>query len=128
MKGFLQKLNAATEAASGATVSAISDFRTKHGKFVKGALVATSGVVAAAASTGAFALAAPAAGSFAYDMYDIGVNQILNGAPGFIGGVCGIIWSATLINKNWIGAALGILACTAVLRADAITTSLGMVI
>ena len=35
----------------------------------------------------ASAITAPAAGSFAYDLYDVGVNDVLLGAPGFVGGV-----------------------------------------
>jgi hypothetical protein len=79
-------------------------------------------------SNAASAITAPAAGSFGYDMYDIGVNSILKGAPGFVGGTAGIIYAATQLSKNWIAAALGILACSAVLKADSITTSLGLVV
>ncbi len=128
MKGYLRKFAGVTEAASQLTAASTASFVDANGqKLTKAVVVATLGAVALS-STGAMALVAPVAGSFAYDMYDIGVNQILNGAPGFIGGVCGIVYSATLINKNWIAAALGILACTAVLRADTITTSLGAII
>lgn len=76
----------------------------------------------------AHAITAPAAGSFAYDMYDVGVNKILKGAPGFIGGMVGIVYSATQLSSNWKGAGLGILASTAVIKADSITTSLGMIV
>ncbi|WP_339145181.1 hypothetical protein [Pseudoalteromonas galatheae] len=77
---------------------------------------------------GVSAITAPAQGSFAYDLYDVGVNMILKGAPGFIGGLVGIVYSATQLSNNWKGAGLGILASTAVIKADSITTSLGMII
>lgn len=73
----------------------------------------------------AMAITAPTAGSFGYDMYDIGVNSILKGAPGFIGGLFGIVWSATKLASNWILAVLGILGSTMVIKADSVTTSLG---
>ncbi|MBQ4839835.1 hypothetical protein [Pseudoalteromonas luteoviolacea] len=76
----------------------------------------------------AHAITAPAAGSFAYDMYDVGVNKILKGAPGFIGGMVGIVVSATQLSSNWKAAGLGILASTAVIKADSITKSLGMIV
>ena len=38
-------------------------------------------------TSNALAMTVPAAGSFAYDLYDIGVNQILLGPVGFTGGV-----------------------------------------
>lgn len=76
----------------------------------------------------AMAITTPAANSFAYDLYDVGVNNILNGAPGFIGGLFGVVYSATKIASNWIAAVLGILGSTAVLQADNITTSLGALI
>ncbi len=80
------------------------------------------------ASVGAHAITAPAAGSLAYDVYDVGINQMLNGAPGFVGGTAGIVYSASKLSQNWVWACLGILGCSAVLNADSITTSLGMII
>ena len=77
---------------------------------------------------GATAITAPTAGSFAYDIYDVGVNEILKGAPGFVGGMLGIIFSATKLSTDWKMASLGVLASTAVIKADSITTSLGLVI
>lgn len=92
---------------------------TRKGK----AAVVTSLLVIAG---GASAIVAPAAGTFAYDLYDVGVNDILKGAPGFIGGMVGIIFSATKMSDNWKMAGLGILASTAVIKADTITSSLGL--
>ena len=77
---------------------------------------------------GVNAITAPAAGSFAYDLYDVGVNDIVKGAPGFVGGVAGVAYSATKLSTDWKAASLGILASTMVIKADAITTSLGALI
>lgn len=91
-------------------------------------LSAVTVTVASFYAIDASAITAPASGSFAYDLYDVGVNKILKGAPGFIGGLVGIVYSATQLSNNWKGAGLGILASTAVIKADSITTSLGMLL
>ena len=72
------------------------------------------------------AITAPKAGALAYDLYDVGVNKLLKGPVGFIGGMLGIVVAATHLSKNWIPASLGILGSTALLKADSITTSLGL--
>ena len=100
---------------------ALAFVQTRKGKIT----LATTLVVAA---TGASAIVAPAVGTFAYDLYDVGVNDILKGAPGFIGGMVGIIFSATKMSENWKLAGLGILASTAVIKADTITSSLGVLL
>ena len=79
-------------------------------------------------SMAAHAITAPAAGSFAYDIYDVGVNKMIKGAPGFVGGMITVIVSAINITKNWLLAGGGILGGTALIKADSITTSLGALI
>lgn len=76
----------------------------------------------------AMAMTAPAVGDFAYDLYDIGVNQILLGAPGFVGAVLLMVYSGTLLMRNWILGVAGILAGTILINADSITTSMGMLV
>lgn len=77
----------------------------------------------------ALAIVAPAVGSLGYDLYDIFVLQGIQGAPGFLGGVIGIAYSATMMNSgNWKLPALGVLGSSALIRADDITTSLGMIV
>ena len=77
----------------------------------------------------ASAITAPAAGSFAYDVYDIGVNKILKGPIGFIGGVSAIVLGAIAAIRAQIMLAIpAILGGAVILKADTITTSLGMTI
>jgi hypothetical protein len=57
-----------------------------------------------------------------------GVNDILKGAPGFVGGIFGIVYSATKMSSDWKLAGMGVLASSAVLKADSITTSLGALV
>lgn len=82
----------------------------------------------AIASASALALQAPQPGTFGYDMYDIAVNQILNGPIGFVAGVAGVVYSATRLKDNWAPALSGVLMSSAVIQADAIATTLGMIV
>ncbi len=80
-------------------------------------------------ATNAMAMAVPAAGSFAYDIYDIGVNQILLGPIGFIAGVGFIALAAILAIRNMYIPAGGIvLAAAFMLKADAVIQSFGVLI
>ena len=79
-------------------------------------------------SFGVSAITAPAAGSFAYDLYDVAVNDIVKGAPGFVGGVFGVAYSATKFSTDWKIATAGILASTMIIKADTVTTTLGALV
>lgn len=77
----------------------------------------------------AHAIVAPAAGSFAYDVYDIGVNQILRGPIGFVGGVVAIVIGAVFaIQGEVMYSVPAILGGAVMLRADTVVTSLGAII
>jgi hypothetical protein len=76
----------------------------------------------------ASAFTAPAAGDFGYDIYDIVVNQILNGPIGFIGGVALIVFGATKIMTNWMMTILCIIAGTILIRAADLVVTLGATI
>lgn len=53
---------------------------------------------------------------------------MLKGPVGFVGGLAAIVLSAVQITKNWMLAAGGVLGGTAMIKADSITTSLGMIV
>lgn len=77
----------------------------------------------------AHAITAPAAGSFAYDVYDIGVNKILKGPIGFVAGVVAIVMGAAAAIMGEIMYAIpAILGGGILLKADAVVTSLGAMI
>lgn len=77
----------------------------------------------------AWAIAIPVAGSFAYDAYDIAVNQILNGPIGFALGVLAIGFGAWFAIRSAIMEAIGaVLGGAILLQADTVVASLGMVI
>ena len=76
----------------------------------------------------AFAIVAPAAGSFAFDLYDVGINDILLGAPGFVGAVIIMVVSAVNLTRNWVVSIAGLLGGVILINADTITASLGMLI
>jgi hypothetical protein len=77
----------------------------------------------------AMAMTVPAAGSFAYDLYDIGVNQILLGPIGFVGGVGVMVIAAILAVRQMIlPAACAVLGGAFLLKADTVVSSMGAMI
>lgn len=74
------------------------------------------------------AWSAPAAGSFAYDIYDIGVNKLLKGPIGFVSGVAIIAYSASNFSQGPWKAVTGILMGSGMAKADTITSSMGAMI
>lgn len=90
------------------------------------ALIA-GGVVLVSANI-ASAITAPASGSFAYDIYDIAVNDMVKGPIGYIGGLGAMVWGAFSAIQQKLGmAACSILGGGALIKADAITQSLGLI-
>jgi len=85
--------------------------------------------LAMALSPAAMAITSPATGSFAYDVYDIGVNQILKGPIGFMAGVGAIAFGAVMAIKGQILLAIpAILGGAFLLKADSVVESLGAII
>ncbi len=72
------------------------------------------------------AVTAPAAGSFAYDIYSIAVQDILKGPIGFVCGLGAVAYGSVLaIRQNIMGCVPALLGGGALLKADTIVTSLG---
>ncbi|MBN2251596.1 MAG: hypothetical protein JW724_05945 [Candidatus Altiarchaeota archaeon] len=89
------------------------------------ALIA-GGVVLVGANI-ASAISAPATGSFAYDIYDIAVNDMMKGPIGYIAGLGAMVLGAFAAIQQKLGlAACSILGGGALIKADAITQSLGL--
>ena len=77
----------------------------------------------------ALAMTVPAAGSFAYDLYDIGVNQILLGPVSFTGGVACMCVAAILAIRQMILPAAGVVLGGAfLLRANTVVETIGALI
>ena len=77
----------------------------------------------------ALAMTVPASGSFAYDLYDIGVNQFLLGPVGFTGGVACMCVAAILAIRQMILPAAGVVLGGAfLLRANTVVESIGALI
>ncbi|WP_306549146.1 hypothetical protein [Desulfobulbus sp.] len=75
------------------------------------------------------AMTVPATGSFAYDLYDIGVNQILLGPVGFTGGVACMCVAAILAIRQMILPAAGVVLGGAfLLRANTVVETIGALI
>jgi hypothetical protein len=77
----------------------------------------------------ALAWTTPAAGSFAYDIYTIGVTNILQGPIGFVAGVASVLIGAIAAITGRIMFALpAILGGAAIITAPTIVNSMGAVI
>jgi hypothetical protein len=77
----------------------------------------------------AMAITSPAAGSFAYDVYDTFVNGILNGPIGFVGGAAAVTYGgAVTAQGNYPMGVPAVLGGVIILKADAITQTLGMLV
>jgi len=85
-------------------------------------------VVGLVIAPSAFAITAPAAGSFAYDLYNVAVNDVLLGAPGFVGAVIIMVVSAVNLTRNWVLSIAGLLGGVILINADTITASMGMIV
>ena len=93
------------------------------------ALIAVQGFLILCRCGEAIAITAPSTGSFAYDIYDIGVNSILKGPIGFIGGVGAIVFGAIqAIRGQILEAVPAILGGAALLKADSIVQTLGCIV
>ena len=81
------------------------------------------------ATTQADAFTTPTTGTFAYDIFDIGVNQILKGPIGFAAGVGSMVAAAVMaIRQMLLPAAATVLGGAFLLKADSVVTSLGAMI
>lgn len=77
----------------------------------------------------ALAFTAPASGTFAYDIYDVGVNQILKGPIGFVGGVGAMVAAGVMaIRQMLLPAAATVLGGAFLLKADSVVSTLGALI
>ena len=79
-----------------------------------------------------FAWTVPSTGTFAYDVYDIAVNKILNGPIGFVVGMGTMAaGGAAIVDRNRGGWGVGLpmlLFGGALIKLDSIVTTLGMYI
>lgn len=107
---------------------AVSEKSAQHTPVARRVVRTFGLLVSAFGASSAMSFVAPAAGDFGYDIYDIVVNQILNGPIGFIGGVALIVFGATKIMQNWMLTILCIIAGTVLIRADDLVVTLGAIV
>jgi len=97
----------------------------KNSRCIGLGLLAVGALVLTASQVSAFT--APAAGSFAYTVYDVAVARILQGAIGFVAGVGAMVMGAVLaIQQKVLAAIPAILGGAILLNADTLVTTLGM--
>ncbi len=104
----------------------VKDIFLKNKK--KAIFIASGAIVIGGAAT-ALAITAPTAGTFAYDVYDVAVNKMLDGPVGFVAGVGAMVVGAVCAIQQKLGGAVpAILGGAVLLNADSLVTSLGMLI
>ncbi len=75
----------------------------------------------------AAAFTAPTAGSFAYTVYDVAINQMLNGPIGFVAGVGAMALGAVMAIQQRVMLAIpAILGGAVLLNAESLVTTLGL--
>lgn len=75
------------------------------------------------------AITAPAVGDFGYDIYDVAVNDILQGPIGFVGGLaCIVIGAVFAVKQQFMGAVPCILGGAVIIKGNTIVESLGALI
>lgn len=80
-------------------------------------------------TTAAFAFTAPTTGSFAYNMYNILVTNILQGAIGMVAGVCCLLFGGYMIVQGKLFSAVpALLAGIIVFEAPNMATVFGLTI
>ena len=89
------------------------------------AMMAFGAVILGAKIAAAFT--APASGTFAYTVYDVAINQMLNGAVGFVAGVGAMALGAVMAIQQKVMLAIpAILGGAVLLNAESLVTTLGL--
>lgn len=119
---FQHRAMAAAVVASAAT----SDNRGQASKAIPVCLLLVVGFVMMMAGN-VFAVTEPTTGTFAYDIYDLAIKDILGGPIGFVGGTAAVVMGGVMAVKNqFLPAVASVLGGAAILKSSSITQSLGM--
>ena len=103
----------------------------KAGGFLKknAGIVLPMGAMMALGVGEALAWTTPTSGSFAYDVYDIGINQIAKGPIGFVAGAGLLAGGIFLASRSaWVPAITMIIGSGILFKLDTIANSLGYVV
>jgi len=103
----------------------------KTGVFLRknAGIVLPMGAMMALGAGEALAWTTPTSGSFAYDVYDIGINQIAKGPIGFVVGAGLLAGGVLLASRSaWVPAITMIIASGVLFKLDSIAASLGYIV
>ena len=89
------------------------------GKFGIGALLA-------AFSATALAFTVPTAGELGFEIYDMVVSNILQGAVGMTAAVVALVFGVSQLFRSWVMGVAGIVLGTLILQSENIVVALGM--
>lgn len=112
-----------------ASAKRIGSFLVTHQAVCKGMMVVAGAVVAVGlGADAAHAITAPTSG-FAQEIYDLAIDDILNGPIGFVGGTGAMAVAAICaIQQKIMPAVCCALGGATLLQSDALVTSLGMLV
>lgn len=97
--------------------------------FAGGTILLVGGAILLVSATAAHAVAAPAKGSFAFDVYDIAINKILKGGIGFVAGAGAMVAGAVCaIQQKVMESVPCVLGGAVLLNGDKLVTTLGMIV
>jgi hypothetical protein len=86
------------------------------------------GLALALGATAAYAFVPPVAGAVGFEIYDMVVTQILQGAIGMVAAAIALVFGVVQLFRSWVMGVVGIIVATLIFQADAIVQTLGMVL
>lgn len=116
-----------TNSAIARTNNLVSTFRGLNGRTKRALSVVAAGAAALAGS--AMAFTAPAAGQLGFEIYDVVVNQMIDGPIGIMASVVAFGFGAfSLLRGGYLSAIMSVVAGIALITADGVVQSLGFTV
>lgn len=84
------------------------------------------GMILAIFSSALFAFTAPAATDIGYQIWDVVMNQVLNGPIGITAAVLAFLVGVVQLFRSWVMGVVGIIVASLIFNANAIVSTLGM--
>jgi hypothetical protein len=115
------------QAIAARTSNFVSTLRGLKGKNKAALAVVAAG--AASLTGAAMAFTAPAAGQLGFEIYDVVVNQMINGPIGILASVLAFAFGAfSLLRGGYLSGVMSVIAGIALFTADSVVQSLGALI
>lgn len=116
-----------TSLALGRTGNLLSTIRGLKGRSKKALMVVAAGAASAVGVAAAFT--APTAGDLGFEIYDVVVNQMIDGPIGILASVLAFAFGAfSLLRGGYLSGVMSVVAGIALFTADDVVQSLGALI